>query len=214
MAENIIPIYSGPPDDFHWVGFGSGSGTNLRECSKLITPAMVFSDRPKAGLLTLEELADVPKQVLNGYKACGSWKKAKGYPEREAEYEKRSLEFNEHIVETLRRFEREVGYNIDLIVLGGYMRMVKEPLLTEFKDRMINVHPSELNLDHDHQRQYTGDDAVYDVLNDNYPVTRSSVIIVDQGEDHGEILVQGPELEVWEEFLNGWDPERQECIRE
>ena len=68
-------IYSGKYEDFSWVGFGSGSGTNLRECAKVIKPALIFSDRPKAKLLQLEEFTDVPKIVLDGYKICGSWKK-------------------------------------------------------------------------------------------------------------------------------------------
>ena len=45
-------IYSGKQEDFLWVGFGSGSGTNLRECAKVVKPGLIFSDRPKAELLT------------------------------------------------------------------------------------------------------------------------------------------------------------------
>jgi len=32
-------IYTGKLEDFCWAGFGSGSGTNLRECAKIIKPA-------------------------------------------------------------------------------------------------------------------------------------------------------------------------------
>jgi len=217
MIEQIIQIYSGKPEDFNWVGFGSGSGTNLRECAKIIKPALIFSDRPKADLLNLEELADVPQIVLNGFKACGSWKEAKGNLELETEYNRRSTEYNKQILEKLREFEKEI--TIDLIVLGGYMRFVMDPLLSAFRDKIINVHPSDLPLNEDNKREYIGADAVYDAINilsqtvlGKY--TRSSVIMVDEQEDHGEILVQGPELEMWSEFLNVNSTERRECLRE
>lgn len=105
MTEKINPIYSGKLEDFHWVGFGSGSGTNLRECTKVIKPSFIFSDRPKAKLLNLDELAGIPREVINGYQACGSWKNAQGNPELEGEYNRRSLKFNKNIVDSLHEFE-------------------------------------------------------------------------------------------------------------
>jgi folate-dependent phosphoribosylglycinamide formyltransferase PurN len=214
MTEKIIPMYSGKPEDFHWVGFGSGSGTNLRECSRIIKPVLIFSDRPKAKLLGLEELADVPKIVINGYRACGSWKKAVGNPELEAKYEEKSAAYNQQVLDKLQEFEKQQGISIDLIVLGGYMRLLKEPLLSAFKDRIINVHPANLSITRGAERTYIGEDAVYDAIKACETRTKSSVIMVDDGEDHGEILTQGPELKVWPEFLRGTDAEREECLRE
>jgi folate-dependent phosphoribosylglycinamide formyltransferase PurN len=212
--EQIIPIYLGKPEDFHWAGFGSGSGTNLRECAKIIKPALIFSDRPKAKLLNLEELANVPKIVMNGYEACGSWKKAHGNPAEEAEYKKRSIEYNKQIVDSLKRFEDEKGCGIDLIVLGGYMRLVEEPLLKAYPDQIINVHPANLGIPGDnHKRRFIGEDAVYDAIKAGEQQTRSSVIIVDDKVDHGEILVQGPKLDVWKEYIEGTDTEKEECLR-
>ena len=63
MNEQIIPIYSGKPENFNWVGFGSGSGTNLRECAKIIKPKLIFSDKPKAKLLKLYEVCF--KSIIN-----------------------------------------------------------------------------------------------------------------------------------------------------
>jgi len=206
--EKITPIYSGKKEYFHWVGFGSGSGTNLRECAKVIKPVLIFSDKPKAGLLNLEELADVPKEIIDGYEWCGSWKKAKGNRAAEEEYERRSIQYNEEIVRALKQFERQQGITIDLIVLGGYMRLVKAPLLEAYKDKIINVHPADLSkLVHVSDkgvdrcfRKYIGDRAVHDAMIAGEQTTRSSVIMVDNGEDHGEILVQGPIVEVTSDF--------------
>ena len=38
--------------------------------------------------------------------------------------------------------------------------------------------------------------------------------MVDDQVDHGEVLVQGPRLRVWGEFLKGSEAEKGECIRE
>lgn len=219
MTKEIVPIYSGKPEDFSWVGFGSGSGTNLRECAKVIKPKLIFSDKPKAKLLELEELADVPHLVMNGYKICGSWKKAQEDPETEAEYKRKSVEYNAQILDAIRQKEKEIGFSIDLIVLGGYMRFVLDPLLSAFKDKIINVHPADLTHvvglgGGVNKRKYIGADAVYDAIKEGEEKTKSSVIIVDKEEDHGEILTQGPGLNVWSEYLSGTKAEKNECLEE
>lgn len=215
MTEQINLIYGGKPEDFRWAGFGSGSGTNLRECAKIIKPALIFSDRPKAKLLTLEAIADVPKIAINGFEACGSWKESQGKPEKEAEYRRKSIIYNEQIVEELKKFEKEKG-ELHLIVLGGYMRFVMDPLLSAYKDRAINVHPADLTIlnyeNGSFKRAFVGENAVYDALKKRQTDTRSDVIIVDGREDHGEIITNGPEVRVWYEFLRGKDAEREECL--
>ncbi|MBU1201336.1 MAG: hypothetical protein KJ583_00640 [Nanoarchaeota archaeon] len=196
MTRGINPIYSGKRKDFNWAGFGSGKGTNIRECAKLMKPSLIFSDRPEAELLTLEELAGVPKIVLDGFKACGSWKKAVGKPEVEKEYKKKSFDYNFQILQVFKEFEDTEGISIDLIVLGGYMRLLGSPILNAYKDKIINVHPADLSiLSEKHKRLYIGEDAVKDAILAGKNNTRSSVIIVDEKTDHGEILVQGPSLE-------------------
>lgn len=190
MSDQITPIFPGSFEDFRWAGFGSGSGTNLEACAKLIKPSLIVCDRPKAGLLDLEELAGVPRIVENGYEFCGSWAKAQGDPEAEAEYQRKTDEFNAMLLEKIREFEQQSGIGIDLIVLGGYMRFVKDPLLSAFRDRIMNVHPSYLPYDprSPNKRRFTGADAVYDAIKAGQVRTKSSVILVDDQEDHGEIL--------------------------
>ncbi|MBI2129042.1 hypothetical protein HYU07_02280 [Candidatus Woesearchaeota archaeon] len=182
MTEKTTPIYSGKYEDFNWVGFGSGSGTNLRECAKVIKPKLIFSDKEDAGLLALEELADVEKRFL---------KKEEG---------EKSADYNYKILTLLKNCEKENGFTIDLIVLGGYMRLIKEPLLGAFKDKIINVHPADLSIltgdGSKKYRKYIGDDAVYDAINAGEIATKSSVIMVDESEDHGEILAQGSKVDV------------------
>ena len=193
MVDLTKKIYDGAPEDFCWVGFGSGSGTNIRECSYVIPPCLVFSDRPSAGILSLDELKDVPKLVLDGFKFCGSRK--------HSGYEQKCVEFNDVLLKKLKDFEKRYR-SIDLIVLGGYMRLIKDPLLSEYKDKIINVHPADLSiLDETNDRMFVGANAVYDSVVAKEKSTRSSVIIVDSLVDHGEILVQGPKLAVWDGVL-------------
>jgi len=206
--EKIVPIYSGKREDFHWVGFGSGSGTNLRECAKVIMPSLIVSDRPNAALLELPELKEVPKIVRNGYEYCGSWKKAKGNPELEAEYTRKSADFHASILESITEISEKMDLTIDLIVLGGYMRLIKGPLLDAFSDRIINVHPGDLSLGFGGNRFYTGLDAVRLALESKEKYIRSSVIIADGGEDSGEILTQGPIVGTPDRFLEGDEDER------
>jgi folate-dependent phosphoribosylglycinamide formyltransferase PurN len=247
MPEKIAPIYAGKPENFHYVSFGSGSGTNIRECAGVRMPSAIFSDRLPYNPLTgkgakvaetdptklkaydLENLIGVSRIVLNGFKECG--------PRDSDGYAQRSLRFNSSIVAALHRFEDANNFEIDLIVLGGYMRIVGEPLLKAYPDKIINVHPADLSLldfvvgleanwlmyeaaanlarhagtsvSHDPalqrvlkaSRHLIGEEAVYDTIKQGRYSTRSSVIMVDDGVDHGEILTQGASLRVPYEIL-------------
>jgi folate-dependent phosphoribosylglycinamide formyltransferase PurN len=215
MSEQIISMHSGRPEDFVWAGFGSGKGTNLEKGAGVKLPGLVFTDKPSAGLLQIPILnsSGIEKIVMNGFAFCGSYAKAKGNPEAEAAYMARSREFNERILDALQDYEHRIGKKIDLIVLGGYMRFVLDPLLSAYKDRIINVHPAPLDIlvktDEGLKRKFVGGDAVYDMLVAGERKTRSSVIIVDEKEDHGEILTQGPLLvpEPWIYEIAPWAKE-------
>ncbi|MBR9704518.1 hypothetical protein GOV12_03845 [Candidatus Pacearchaeota archaeon] len=158
----------------------------------------------------------VTTEVIDGYKKCGSWKACKGDSKLKAAYERRSIEYNEEIVEELQRHEEIQQAPFDLIVLAGYMRLVKQPLLDAYPDKIINVHPSSLPVDLSlrEKRRFIGEDAVYDAIKEGQTRTCSSVIMVDSLEDHGEILTQGPNLLVWNEFLYGTVSQREEWFRE
>ena len=34
------------------------------------------------------------------------------------------------------------SYDVDLVVLAGYMKLVGDPLLTTYEGKMVNIHPS------------------------------------------------------------------------
>ncbi len=72
---------------------------------------------------------------------------------------------------------------IDLICLAGYMRFVKEPLLSAFPNRILNIHPSLLP-------KYPGKAAWEQALSDKAEVTGCTVHYVDAGIDTGEVILQ------------------------
>ena len=72
---------------------------------------------------------------------------------------------------------------VDLIVLAGYMRILKTPLLHPFAGRIINLHPSLLP-------SFRGLNAIQQALQYGVKVTGCTVHLVDEEVDHGPILAQ------------------------
>ena len=75
------------------------------------------------------------------------------------------------------------GYQPDLIVLSGFMKLLPPSLVSRFSPRIINTHPSYLP-------EFPGAHAVRDAVAAGATQTGASVIVVDDGVDTGEILAQ------------------------
>jgi len=73
--------------------------------------------------------------------------------------------------------------NVDVVVLAGFMRIVRDPVLTEFKDRIVNLHPSLLP-------KFKGSDAVQRAIDDGELETGTTIHIVTANVDDGRILAQ------------------------
>ena len=73
-------------------------------------------------------------------------------------------------------------YNVDLIILAGYMRVIKNP--AAFPAPIINVHPSLLP-------KYKGLHAVEQAMEAGEEVTGCTVHYVNEELDGGEIIKQG-----------------------
>jgi phosphoribosylglycinamide formyltransferase-1 len=72
---------------------------------------------------------------------------------------------------------------VDLVVLAGYMRMIKAPMLEAFPRRIINIHPSLLP-------KFPGLAAWRQALEAGEKTAGCTVHYVDAGMDTGEILAQ------------------------
>jgi phosphoribosylglycinamide formyltransferase-1 len=70
---------------------------------------------------------------------------------------------------------------VELVVLAGFMRIVKQPLLSAFPRKIINIHPSLLP-------KFRGLEAWKQALTAGEKVTGCTVHYVDAEVDAGEIL--------------------------
>jgi phosphoribosylglycinamide formyltransferase-1 len=147
---------------------GSGKGSNFRAILSAImaghlrvTPVLAASDVADAGILTLADNLGIPTTAIH-----------------EPKYRTRlSTEVESGLVEQLQ------ASGADLIVLAGYMRLVKAPLLESFPRRIINIHPSLLPA-------FPGLEAWKQALAAGVKTTGCTVHFVDSGMDTGEIIAQ------------------------
>lgn len=72
---------------------------------------------------------------------------------------------------------------VDLVVLAGFMRILKGPFLRAFPRRVVNIHPSLLPA-------FPGLEAWRQALDHGVKVTGCTVHLVDEGVDSGPILGQ------------------------
>jgi len=147
---------------------GSGKGSNFRAILNAamagqlkIHPVLAISDNPDAGLLNLAENLGVTTQVIH-----------------EPKFRTRlSQEIEAELVEAIR------ASGAELIVLAGWMRMVKTQMLEAFPRRIINIHPSLLPA-------FPGLEAWRQALEARVEKTGCTVHFVDGGMDTGEIIAQ------------------------
>ena len=123
--------------------------------------AIVCSDVPNAGILEIARRAGIATSVIDEKRF-----RTRLSPETEID-----------LVKQLR----DAG--VDLVVLAGYMRMLKAPMLGAFSRRIINIHPSLLP-------KFPGLEAWRQALEAGETLTGCTVHFVDEGMDSGEIIAQ------------------------
>ncbi|MBC1522484.1 phosphoribosylglycinamide formyltransferase [Listeria aquatica] len=143
--------------------FASGSGSNFEALMEdsVIRPAvkLLVCDKPGARVLERADQFELPRFVFSASDFLNK-----------ASCEKVILE------ELLR-------YEVDFIVLAGYMRLLGETLLEAFPNRIINLHPSLLPL-------FPGKDAIGQALSARESVTGVTAHFVDAGMDTGAVIAQ------------------------
>jgi phosphoribosylglycinamide formyltransferase-1 len=147
---------------------GSGKGSNFLAIADAIAAGsldaevrVVVSDVEHSGILEFARERNIPAQFL----APGKFK-TKLEPEAE-----------QRLVKLL------TDARVELVVLAGWMRMIKAPLLEAFPRRIINIHPSLLP-------DFPGLEAWKQALEAGVKKTGCTVHYVDSGMDSGEIIAQ------------------------
>jgi len=149
----------------------SGRGSNLRaiinaqRAGKIKSRVrLVISNNSKSGALKIAETGNIPHYHLS-QKLFGS---------------------ESHFVNEFLRLLNK--YEIDLIVLAGYMKMISPRVIKKFRNRIINIHPALLPK--------FGGEGMYGihvheaVIGSGDMVTGVTVHCVDEVYDHGAIILQ------------------------
>jgi len=144
----------------------SGRGSNLEAIIDAIAMkrldaeiAIVLSNRPDAPGLQLARDAGIEGRCLS----------PRGYTDRDA--------YDRALADVLK------NCRIDLVCLAGFMRLVGQPMLEAFPDRILNIHPSLLPA-------FPGLDAQKQALEHGVRITGATVHLVTSALDAGPIVLQ------------------------
>jgi formyltetrahydrofolate-dependent phosphoribosylglycinamide formyltransferase len=147
--------------------FVSGRGSNLKailehsELENLIKVVVVFSDKVECGAFEIARKYGVETKII-------------GKGDNQIS--------NENLLDVLR------NYNLDLIVLAGYLKLVPVEVVREFENRIINIHPALLPS--------FGGKGMYGmnvhtaVFNSSAKVSGATVHFVNAEYDKGKIIAQ------------------------
>jgi formyltetrahydrofolate-dependent phosphoribosylglycinamide formyltransferase len=147
---------------------GSGEGSNFRAILQAIQEGrlqaevvVAISDQAESGFLKLAEEKGLPAHHIN----------PGPHPRR----------FDESAQQRVAKILQQA--DVEVVVLVGFMRILKEPVLSAFAGRIMNVHPSLLPA-------YKGANAVQDALDEGELEAGCTVHLVNAEIDAGEILAQ------------------------
>jgi phosphoribosylglycinamide formyltransferase-1 len=147
---------------------GSGKGSNCRAILECIRSGQLHA----AARVVISDVFDAPIlevarefAVPNAYLPPGHFR-TRLDPHSEAE-----------LVRMLHEAE------VELVVLAGFMRILKSPMLEAFPRRILNIHPSLLP-------KFPGLEAWAQALAAGEKVTGCTVHFVDEQIDHGTIIAQ------------------------
>lgn len=147
---------------------GSGKGSNMVAIAEAISKgsvpaevALVLSDVADAGILERARERGLPARFIPPGKF-----RTKLDEEAEAAY-----------IAALKEAQ------VELVVLAGFMRILKGEFLRSFPQRVVNIHPSLLPA-------FTGLEAWKQALDYGVKFTGCTVHFVDQGVDTGPIIAQ------------------------
>ena len=142
----------------------SGSGSNMVQLIKSMDnnhpafPSIVISNKPNAAGIKKAKDLGIPTQIIDD-----NFEKSNG------------LDFESKLKELLNRYE------VKIICLAGFMRILTEKITKNFYGKIINIHPSLLP-------KYPGLNTHKKVLENKDKEHGATVHLVDEGLDSGPII--------------------------
>jgi len=155
-------------DTFRLGVLGSGKGTNF----VAIADAIVSGQVPAQVALVLSDVAD--SGILHHARG-------RGLPARYIPPGKFRTKLDEDAERAYVNVLREA--RVELVVLAGFMRVLKGDFLRAFEGRIVNIHPSLLP-------SFPGLESWKQALDYGVKVTGCTVHLVDAGVDSGPIIAQ------------------------
>jgi phosphoribosylglycinamide formyltransferase 1 len=140
----------------------SGRGSNMQallEAKLSCRIAAVISNRADAEGLAIAKAHGIPTEIIEH----------RNYKDRES--------FDATLTKAID------GYQTDLVVLAGFMRILTAQFVTHYHGRLINIHPSLLP-------SYSGLDTHARALQDGVKIHGCTVHFVTPDLDHGPIIIQ------------------------
>ena len=144
----------------------SGEGTNFQELINLsekgeldVDIKVLVTNKDDAGCIKRAESVKIPHKIIRG-----------------KDFSQKDL-FELEIINTLNNFD------VELIVMAGWMKIVTPFFINKFKNKIINIHPSLLPA-------YKGGSAIKDSILNGSKITGCSVHFVDEEVDSGSLIMQ------------------------
>jgi len=144
----------------------SGKGTNFQELINLsekreldIDIRVLITNKEEAGCIKRAEKVEIPHKII-----------------RSEDFSQKEL-FELKIINTL------IHYEVELVVMAGWMKIVTPFFIKKFKNKIINIHPSILPA-------FKGGSAIKDSMLNGSKITGCSVHFVNEEVDSGSLIMQ------------------------
>lgn len=154
MKKKIAIFISGRGSNMEAIINNTQNG-NLSDCCEI---AVVLSDKIDAPGLCIAQGYHIPTLTIPSSR-------------------RNRQDFEEEVIRKL------APYQVDYIVLAGFMRILSKTLLSEYRNRIINIHPADT-------REFKGLHAYEWAFETNRESTKITVHYVDEGVDSGKIIDQ------------------------
>ena len=144
----------------------SGEGSNFQELIDLsksnkfdIDIKILITNKSDAGCILRAKKSNISYKII-----------------KNSDYETKEY-FENEIINTINK------YDIELIVMAGWMRIMSSKFVNAFKNKIINIHPSLLP-------SFKGNNSIKEALDSGSKITGCSVHFVEPQVDSGTIIMQ------------------------